>query len=143
MKKNQGAKEDRHSGIISAANLPPDYAIVNPREFIKNFRASFLKRARDFNMMTLEQVATSIGIQAEELARIEKGEVDERDMMALQGLSDLYKLDYPGLLYLFKLLKQPNHEKTVKMAACHNQEIDEATMKELNDFISKLEDSIE
>lgn len=140
---NKKKYNEQLSGIISAANLPDNYAIEDPRGFLRDFRASFLHKARLGHNLSIEDVSTQIGVPVSDLKRIERGEINERDLMALRSLAGLYEIDYSNLLFLYKLVKRPTPQRSLKMAACHDQKMDEETMKEVLEFVKSLEESIE
>ena len=104
---------------------------------------SFLKKIRENKNLTIQDVAKRCRIEIKELKRIESGAITEEDMMILSRLADFYGIDYPSLLFLFKLARRPELHKIEKMAAYHDKKIDEKTQKELIDFVSKLKDSFE
>ena len=126
---------------ISVVDLPNDLIIDNPRAYLEEMRANFLKMARKARELTEEDILKKCRINIEELKRIESGKVKEQDMMLLHDLSNIYGLDYYDLLFLFRLAGR-SEKKQEKLAAYHNQEIDSKTQKELTDFLTKLKDSL-
>jgi transcriptional regulator with XRE-family HTH domain len=134
--KNGLAKGQRD---ISVVDLPTDLIIDNPRFYLEEMRANFLKLARKAKGFSEHDASKKCGINIEEYKRIESGKVKEQDMMILHDLSILYGLDYYDLLFLFKLAGR-SERKQEKLAAYHNQEIDSKTQKELTDFLTKLKD---
>lgn len=136
-------KHEENDKVISVANLPKEFTIEDPQAYIKLMRSSFLKKTRVSIELSREEVSVKTGVNIDDLNRIEKGLVTEQDMMALSDLCELYGLNYPSILFMFKLAKRPGQNKVEKMAAYHDQKIDEETQKELMAFLSKLKDSIE
>lgn len=135
--------ERNEKKVISVANLPDDYTIKDPSAYIKHFRTTYLKRVRENQRLSIQHVAKECNIRDEELIRIESGAITEQDMMILNRIAGFYGIDYPGLLFLYKLAKRPEHGEILKMAAYHDQRIDEETEKELISFLSKFKDAIE
>jgi transcriptional regulator with XRE-family HTH domain len=140
MKKQKHGENEK---VISVANLPNEFTIEDPQAYIKLMRSSFLKKVRVSKGLSRKEVSFKAGVNIEDIDRIEQGLVNEQDMMALSELCELYDIDYPSILFLFKLAKRPEQNKVEKMAAYHDQKIDEETQKELIGFLSKLKDSIE
>jgi transcriptional regulator with XRE-family HTH domain len=141
---NKGEKKEIKKGnVISVANLPKDFLIDDPQDYIRFMRTTYLKKTRASQDLSINEVSRNTGIDKDELIRIESGQVNEQDMMALSKLCELYDIDYPGILFMFKLARRPERQKIEKMAAYHDQKMDEETQKELVDFLSKLKDSIE
>ncbi len=142
MKKNSFDEREnpRVDRDISVANLPPDLIIEDPAEYVREMRATYLKRARQAKGLRLEEVAEKCNLGIEELKRIESGEVDEQDMAILNDLAIVYSIDYPSLLFLFRLARRPDRTQAIKMAACHDQKIDEKTQKDLVEFVEKLKE---
>ena len=126
---------------ISVVELPPDLIIENPRAYLEEMRANFLKLARNAKGLTEQDISKKCGIRIDEFKRIESGKITEQDMMILHDLSIIYGLDYYDLLFLFKLAGR-SEKKQEKLAAYHNQDIDSKTQKELTDFLTKLKDSL-
>ena len=91
---------------VSAANLPEDLQINNPKHFIKEMRSAYLKNIRLKLKMTEEEVTKKCNIKLNELKSIEAGSVNTNHMMAIHALSKFYKIDYHRLLSLFNLLKR-------------------------------------
>lgn len=129
--------------ILSVANLPDDVVIDDPREFIKMFRTHFLGRARNAKGLSLEEASKQIGISKSELIRIEDANVNAQDIMVLSKISELYSIDYSNLLFLFRLAQRPDRKKIQKIAAYHQQQLDEKTQEEILKFINELKDSVE
>lgn len=132
---NQNKKND-----IMAGNIPQEFIINDPRTFITKMKSSFLKKVREISNLSLEQVASKCSISSEELNRIESGKITEQDMMVLHDLSEIYKLDYNNLLFIFKLVKS-NKNKDYGVAAFHDPNIDLETRKNLEELIKYLKDA--
>jgi|GEM_PF-3067252 transcriptional regulator with XRE-family HTH domain len=128
--------------VISAANLPSDLTIDDPRAFLIKMRSTFLKNAREAKGLGKEEVSKKCKVSLSILERVESGKIDEQDMMLLHALSEIYEIDYPSLLFLYRLANRPDRTRVEKLAAYHNQDIDSATQKELLDFLAKLKDSL-
>lgn len=135
--------DKRAKEIISVANLPSDFIIEDPKAYIIGMRTTFLKKTRESKNRSLIEVSQELEIKEDDLQRIESGQVNVQDMMALNKLCEFYKLDYPSILFLFKLAQRPERRKAEKLAAYHDQKIDEETQKEIMAFLSKLKDDIE
>jgi transcriptional regulator with XRE-family HTH domain len=140
-KKRERGKKNMKRGV-SAANLPEELTIQNPKDYIHEMRTTFLRKQRERASLTRESVAEKCGIDVGILKRIESGVVDEQDMIVLNSLAEIYGVDYSHLLFLFKLAQRPEHWKIDKLAAYHDQRIDEETEKELIGFLEKLKDDI-
>lgn len=144
MRKQPPSQSDLHEvgRDISVANLPPDLVIEDPAKYLREIRATFLRKAREARGLTIEEVATKCHIDVHDLRRIESGKVNEQDMAVLSDLATVYGIDYPSLLFLFRLARRPDRTQTYKMAAYHDQKIDKKTQEELIQFVEKLKDSI-
>ena len=141
--KKGAMKNKENNKVISVANLPDQLQIEDPKEYIRQFRTTFLKKVREKKELSVEEAAKQYRIDSKELERIEEGNVNEQDMMLLNRIADFYGVDYPSLLFMFKLARRPERRKVEKIAAYHDQKIDEETQKDLEDFLSKLRDSLE
>lgn len=126
---------------ISVANLPADFTIKHPKNFIAEMRTSFLKKAREAKKLTLEEVSKQLYMPIEEMSRIESGKVNAQDMMILHELSTLYDVDYYRLLTLFKLAEAKTDEE-YGIAACHKENIDKETQQKILNIASKLRDQL-
>jgi transcriptional regulator with XRE-family HTH domain len=136
-------KENRKGDrVISVANLPRDLIIDNPRTFLREMRSTFLKKVREGRGLRKEEVSQKCGIPISKLEDIESGKIGEQEMMILHILSEIYELDYPSLLFLYRLANRPERITVDKLAAYHKQDIDSATQQELLDFLGKLKDSL-
>ncbi len=134
------AKRDIKIDDVSAANLPEDLQINNPRHFIKEMRTTYLKNIRLKLKMTEEEVAKECDIEIDELQSIEAGSVNTNHMMALHALSEFYKIDHHRLLSLFNLLERKPTENRYGLAASHRKEVDKKTQKELEAFIENFKE---
>jgi transcriptional regulator with XRE-family HTH domain len=143
MKPNSQTKAKAKLRDISVVNLPDELTIQDPKEFIQRMRSTFLAKAREMRGISLSDVAKRCDTTTEEIKRIESGKVNENDMMLLSELAEVYEIDYPNLLYMFRLAKPQATENTLKMAAYHDQQADEETQKKLLEFIESIRDCIE
>lgn len=134
-------KNKSSSKIISAANLPPDFTIKHPKDFIAEMRTSFLRKAREAKKLTLEEVSKQLYMPIEEMSRIESGKVNVQDMMILHELATLYSVNYHRLLTLFKLAEVKT-DVEYGIAACHKEDIDKETQKRILDLANKLRDQL-
>ncbi len=125
--------------LFSAANLPEEFVIKNTRKYISEMKHSFLKKARLRKELSLKEVAEKFSMPIEEMQRIEKGIVNEQDMMLLHSMSELYELNYFSLLSLFRLAER-NPDFEYGFAAYHDDNIDNETQKELRELLTKLKD---
>lgn len=124
--------------VPTVSNLGDKYKIKNPNDYIKKFRSSFLVWVREQKGLSKDDVAKSCGFEIKALERIEKGNVNESDLMNLQKLSRIYTISYPHLLSLFKLVQRQPQDSDVKVAAYHDPQMDEETIKKITEFIGKL-----
>lgn len=137
---SKGDKKDtKEREAISSANLPKELVIEDPKVYIRMMRTTFLRKVRETRNMSFDEACKKSGIKSDDLRRIESGQVNEQDMMALSKVCDLYGIDYANVLYLFKLAQRPERQNVEKMAAYHDQKMDEQTQKELIEFLSKLQ----
>lgn len=134
----EGREKKGAGGIISAANLPAEFTIKDPRELISEMRRNLLKRLRQSKGLTVDAVANIVGVPVEKVSSLESGKVSHTDMMFLHKLSELYEVDYMQLLYVFKLAKETPVESEYGLAACHDGELDTETQKELRELVEKL-----
>lgn len=75
-------KEQKKRGrVISVANLPPDLTIDDPRAFLKKMRSAFLKKAREAEGLSKEEVSQKCSVSLSILDRVKSGKIDEQDMM--------------------------------------------------------------
>lgn len=125
----------------SASDLRDEFIINDPAEYVGEFRKFFLKWVRETKGLSKSIVCSKCHVSTNELDRVEKGNISEKDMMFLNKLADIYGLSYPYLLALFKLARRPQKFSAVKLAAYHATDIDEATQNKIVEFISKLKGS--
>lgn len=123
---------------VSIANLPAGFIIEDVEAYGKEFRENFLRWTRERRGMDLVEAAKQIGIDQRKLEAIENGKVTEKDLMFLSRIAQVYEIDYPRLLFVFGLTKQRNWLQAEKLAAYHDQQIDEKTEKELLEFIARI-----
>lgn len=142
MKTKIKERDEKRGREISVANLPHDLTIQDPQDYIRKMRSTFLARVREKAGFDVETVAKKCGISADELNRIESGKVHGQDMMVLNALAEIYDIDYACLLFMFKLAKPQAEENALKMAAHHNQRIDDETQGKILSFIEKIKESI-
>jgi len=143
MKTKTKERAEKKGREISVANLPPDLTIQDPQDYIRRVRSTFLAKVREKKGLDQDAVAKKCGINSDELKRIESGKVHEQDMMVLNTLAELYGIDYPSLLFMFKLAKLQTEETTLKMAAHHYQRIDDETQGKIMSFLEKIKESIQ
>ncbi len=129
--------------VISVANMPDEMKIKDVAKYIAEVRSSFLGNAREKRGMKIEDVAKHCGVSVEEIKRVESGNVTEQDMLILSKIARLYNVNYANLLFLFRLAKFRDHDSSMKMAAYHDQKMDEETQKEVSEFIKKFKEAIE
>lgn len=134
---SQGDKRENIDSGLSVANLDAEFKIGNPRMYIRRMRTTFLRLARESKNLTNDQVCEQLGLDRDNLDRLESGNVTEKDMMALNALADLYEVDYFKLLQLFKLA-ETNPEKEAGIAAYHSSELDDKTKDEIVSLVKNL-----
>jgi hypothetical protein len=125
---------------LSVTNLPKKYTIDDTQSFINDFRLNYLKKVRKSLGYSLEDVQLKTQISKNDLEKIEAGHFTHQHMMALNKLADLYEINYHKLLYLLKLINKQYKDTALKMAACHDPQIDEATLEMLSKFVDQLKD---
>lgn len=96
-------KEKNTTRDLSAANLSAEFIIKDPRDYIKEIRKTFLRKAREAKKLSLKDVANKLNVSPADLKAMEEGNINEKHLMLLHELSDLYDIDYHRLLYLYKL----------------------------------------
>lgn len=133
-------KNNKNKQLVSAAFLPSDYIINDPKSFIYEMKSSLLRKIRERKGLSLEHVSGVCEISVFELQRIESGKVNEQDLSVLFEISELYKIDYHSLLFMFKLAG-PNASEKYGIAAFHDQHIDSDTQEQLKKIIEKLGDN--
>lgn len=130
-------KEFQH---ISVGNLPDNFKIYDTQEYISKFRSSFLHNIRINAGISIDEVCREVSVSKSDLKRIESGDIIPKDLMVLNKMSLLYGIDYGNLLYLLKLARKHPRDVELKMAACHDQNINKETMEMLTDIVSRLKD---
>ncbi len=140
MKKDLFEKEEERIEL-SASSLKEEFIISDPAEYVNKFRQSFLKWAREKKGLAKTSVCSYCHITSNELDRVEKGNISEKDMMLLSKLAKLYGVSYHYLIALFRLARRPQKASLVKLAAYHDTDMDEATQKKVAEFILKLKEA--
>lgn len=125
---------------VSASNLPSEFTISDPRDFVKEFRASFLRNVREGLGLTLADVVAKAGASEDDLRRVEGGVVAEGDMALLHALAAVYGVDYRSLLSLFRLARPVSaaNESTYRLAAYHDPKVGQDAQKAIADFLHSL-----
>lgn len=135
-------KRKRQSIELSITNLPQACIINDPRQYLQKIRSTFIKKVREINNLNIDDIASKCNLTKVELERIEKGNISEQDMSTLFALATTYELDYPSLLFLYKLATLPAKSQITKLAAYHDQKINEDTLKDFLELVDKIKDSI-
>lgn len=125
---------------VSASNLPPEFAIKDPRDFVKDFRVSFLREVREGLGLSLTDVIAKANTSEDDLRRVEAGGVSEGDMALLHSLAKVYGVDYRSLLSLFRLARPVSaaNESTYRLAAYHDPKVGQDAQKAIADFLHSL-----
>lgn len=137
---NRGKERQRTGKIISVANLPDEFTIQDLNKFISNMRTTVIRKIREHNGLTLEEVSSQLHIPIEELSSIEEGKVNAAHMRLLYKLAQFYHVSYQRLLFLFKLVREVSPEEECGVAAYYNGELDAETEKQLKNLVTLLKD---
>ena len=122
---------------INAGNLPSDFVINNPRDYIAKFRGSFLFKARSNKRISVEELSAATRISTTNIKRIENGHVTEQDMADLYTISEFFNLDYQKILAVFRLVERST-DYSYGVAAYSNGNVDKETHAALFDLLESL-----